>query len=321
MPDDMQQSCGRAWPSISVVIPAYNAERFVLDALRSVIDQDWPTIEILLIDDGSTDKTVDLVKKETPQVTILQQANAGVAAARNTGLKAAKGEMICFLDADDGWFSGKLEAQVDYLEKHPEVGIVYHRWQVWDPEKNPRPEQPSHAQTSNEIDATLSGWIYPQLLLDCIVHTSTVMMRREVFEKIGFFDPTLEIGEDYDYWLRASRHFQFHKLARVYSYYRQSPDSLTRSPKSKNYGYDLIARAVAQWGRVSPDGSVVPGYALDQRLAELAYGFGYAHYHRGSMMKAKESFARVLRHQPGNWRALAYWMLAGLSSVRKKNST
>lgn len=109
---------------MSVIIPAYNAEQYVIEAIQSVLDQDYKPVEILLIDDGSQDETVDLVKYNAPQVKIIQQINAGAAAARNTGLRYANGELICFLDADDGWFPGKLTAQVNYLQQHPEVGLV-----------------------------------------------------------------------------------------------------------------------------------------------------------------------------------------------------
>jgi glycosyltransferase involved in cell wall biosynthesis len=112
-------------PSVSVIIPAYNAERFVLDAVHSVTAQDYPAIEVLLIDDGSRDRTVAIVEQSAPSVQVIRQPNAGAAAARNTGLRHATGEFICYLDADDGWFAGKLKAQVDYLSRHVNVGAVY----------------------------------------------------------------------------------------------------------------------------------------------------------------------------------------------------
>jgi glycosyltransferase involved in cell wall biosynthesis len=298
-------------PLVSVIMPAYNAERYVLEAVRSVLDQDYQPVEIVLIDDGSTDNTVELVRREAPQARIIQQANSGVAAARNTGLQGARGELLCFLDADDGWFPGKLRAQVDYLQRHPQVGLVFHRWGVWKPDEqgvyHPPTEWP--VPIASEIDPAQSGWIYPQLLLNCIVHTSTVMMRREVFEKIGFFETTLINGEDYHYWLRVSRKYEMHQLAGIYSFYRIVGGSLTNNaPKPKNYEYYVVKGAIDQWGLSSPHGASLPQALASQRLGKLAFDYGYQHFHGGSPTLARQAFWQTLRHQPWRWRALPYWL-------------
>jgi len=296
-------------PMVSVIIPAYNAARFILEALQSVDAQHYYPLEILLIDDGSTDETVDLVRRNQPNVRIISQANGGVSAARNTGLREATGEFICFLDADDCWFPGKLAAQTAYLAAHPSVGIVYHKWHVWKPDAAGAYHPPSavDAQGSPEgIDPEFSGWIYHRLLMDCVVHTSTIMMRRTVAREIGFFDTDLVTGEDYDYWLRASHHCEMHKLAATYSSYRSTPGGLTSMPPKKNNEYEVITRAIKRWGLASPDGNTVPKAAIEQRLANLAFGFGYTHYHRGSARIARNAFLSTLRHDPLRWKALAY---------------
>lgn len=300
-------------PLVSVIMPAYNAEKYVLEAIRSIFDQDYEPVEVLLVDDGSRDGTVERVRRETPQVQIIRQANAGVAAARNTGLRHARGELICFLDADDGWFPGKLMAQVDYLQQYPEVGLVFHRWWVWKPDETGAYIGPLGlpVPVPGEIDPVRSGWIYPQLLLDCIVHTSTVMMRRQVFEEIGFFDITLIVGEDYDYWLRVSRKYKIDKLTGVYSFYREAAGSLTKTPKSENYGYHIIKRAMDQWGLSAPDGSSGISQAVArQRLAKLAFNYGYGHYCCGSPHLARQAFAISLRHNPLNLKAVIFFLIS-----------
>lgn len=288
-------------------MPAYNAEKYVLEAIRSVLDQNYEPIEILLIDDDSNDGTADLVRREAPQVQIIQQPNKGAAAARNTGLRYARGELICFLDADDGWFPGKLAAQVDYLQRHPEVGLVFHHWLVWKPDESGEyiKLQRLPDPVLGEIDLSCSGWIYPQLLLDCIVHTSTVMMRRQVFLDTGFFDATLVNGEDYHYWLRVSRKYPVDKLTGIYSFYRDTVGSLTKIPKSENYGYRVVKEAIDQWGLSSPDGSSTLSKNLaDKRLAELAFDYGYGHLRYGSVKLAKMAFLKALQHEPLSWRAI-----------------
>lgn len=313
-------------PLVSVIIPAYNARAFVLDALASVEAQRVPAVqgvqgaqagfelEILLIDDGSTDGTADLVAAEMPRVRIIRQANAGVAAARNTGLLAAMGEFITFLDADDGWFPGKLRAQLDYLAAHPEVGLVWHRWLVWRPDDAGVFHWPEPPRDLGSPESLLSGWLYLPLLQDCVVHTSTAMIRRAVVAEVGLFDADLKIGEDYDYWLRIARRTRMHQLAPVYSFYRATPGSLTSRPRERNYEYEVIRRAVERWGLCDPGGQCLPRARMDARLGKLALDFAYQHLRPGgSAPLARAASWQALRHQP--WR-LKPWLYILASLLR-----
>lgn len=305
-------------PLVSVIIPAYNARTYVMDAINSVRTQDYSPMEILLIDDGSQDGTADLVHAAAPEVRIISQENAGVASARNTGLREAMGEYLCFLDADDGWFQGKLKAQADYLFEHPEVGLVYHRWLVWKPDQDGVYRMPAISSThqdAGQIDSTRSGWIYPQLLLDCIVHTSTVMIRREITKKVGDFDTKLISGQDYDYWLRVSRLTEIHQLVNVYSFYRTVLGSLSTRMKKVNYEYLIVQRALHAWGAVSPDGRNLDKRTLAKRLAKISMDFGSAHFHYGSADIAWHSFLRVLKHDPLCWRAMLYLLAARVKAI------
>ena len=263
-------------------------------------------------------KPFNLVRRNQPHVRIISQANGGVSAARNTGLREATGEFICFLDADDGWFPAKLAAQTAYLAAHPSVGIVYHEWHVWKPDAAGAYHPPPAVNlggSPGSIDPEFSGWIYHRLLMDCVVHTSTVMMRRTVARAVGFFDTDLVTGEDYDYWLRASHHCEMHKLAATFSFYRSTPGGLTSMPPRKNNEYVVISRAIKRWGLASPDGSIIPKTAIEQRLANLAFGFGYTHYHRGSARIARDAFLSALHHDPLRWKALAYLAAATARSL------
>lgn len=306
-------------PKVSLIIPAYNAEKYVLDAIRSIDAQRYSPLEILLVDDGSTDGTVGLVKHAAPHVKVVQQANAGAAAARNTGLKVASGELVTFLDADDGWFPGKLAAQVDYLMRHPEVNVVFHKWLVWQPNENGQfatPVQPEE-KNANEIDPDKSGWLYTRLLFDCIVHTSSVMLRRKVIDQIGYFKTDLVIGEDYDYWLRVSRLFEMHKLDKTYSYYRETPGSLTKRPYPENNEYRVLMNAINTWGLAEVNGLSIQPEKIAGRLHQMMFDFGYGHYHRGVPSVARSAFAQALKHSPVNWRTWAYLFLASLKAMRQ----
>ena len=123
----------------------------------------------------------------------------------------------------------------------------------------------------DRIDTENSGWIYSRLLLECIVHTSTVMMRREVVNEIGFFESSLVTGEDYDYWLRVSRKYQIHQLNDTYSFYRKFAGSLTSATKNQNYEYDVLQRIRSKWGLFAPDGLNLSEAVIKKRLAKLAF--------------------------------------------------
>lgn len=302
-------------PLVSVIIPAFNASAHIGRALDSVVAQDYSPIEILVVDDGSTDCTAAIVKNNVPKARLISQENAGVAAARNTGLAQATGDLICFLDADDGWFPGKMRAQVDYLCRHPEVGLVYHDWIVWSPD-NVWEEPPKDALVTAglpEVDQERSGFIYPQLLLSCIIHTSTVMLRRHVVDEVGFFDITLKSGEDYDYWLRVSQEKEIHKLARTYSYYRFVAGSLSTTPGQVNYEYEVVVRALKKWGVPAQPGKYLSSSEVHHHLAVLAFEFGYTQYHRGSTVLAASAFRRAVQHRPFFVRA---WIYRAASLIR-----
>ncbi len=111
-------------PLVSVIVPVYNGERYLTKTIQSVLTQDYQPIEIIVVDDGSTDRTAEIVRAQ-PNIHYIYQNNRGVSAARNTGIAAAQGEFLAFLDADDMWVPQKLSVQVSYLTQHPDVGFVY----------------------------------------------------------------------------------------------------------------------------------------------------------------------------------------------------
>lgn len=293
---------------ISVVIPCFNAEKYIAAAVSSVFAQDWPDLEILVVDDGSSDRSAELVRDIFPDVKLIQQANQGVAAARNNGITQAQGDWIAFLDADDIWLPGKLHAQWKMLSAAPAVRMSYTAWQVWasiDPV--PQPEYlAALLSQSGDIDrwSGPSGWIYSQLLLDCEVWTSTVLAHRSVFAEVGLFDPTLRIGEDYDLWLRASQVTQISRVARPYALYRMHPASITKSVPEINHRNLVVGRALARWGYGSPDGSMARKVDVDRALAKSWSDFGCAHLAVGNVGRARLAGLMALH---ADWRLASGW--------------
>lgn len=174
-------------PLVSVIIPVYNGARHLRAALESVFAQTYRPIEVIVVDDGSVDDSGDIAQS-FPEVRYSKQANQGVAAARNNGIAAARGEFYAFLDQDDLWKPEKLKLQIDYLQSHPEIGYTLTQQQFF-----------------LEPGAALPPWFRKDLL--AVVHTGwvlgTLVVRRTVFEKIGNFATGYSAANDSDWFFRA----------------------------------------------------------------------------------------------------------------------
>lgn len=174
-------------PLVSVIIPAYNCERFLPEAVQSVLDQKYSPVEIVIVDDGSTDGTANVAGSFAETVRYLHQANQGPAAARNRGIEHAQGSLIAFADADDLWPANKLEQQLPYLIRDPRIDIVLGRIQ------QVQLSETNNGQTqSQEIGETAFS-----------VNLGSAIIRKSVFERVGLFDETMRYSEDVDWFMRA----------------------------------------------------------------------------------------------------------------------
>lgn len=178
---------------VSVVIPTHNRAHLLARALDSVLAQTLPALEIIVVDDGSTDDTRGLVAERYPQCIYLKQPQTGVSAARNAGIQAASGDWIAFLDSDDAWLPGKLEAQRDCLAAHPGVRLC-HCEEIWIRQGRRVNPMRKHAKAG--------GWIYQRCLPLCVISPSAALLHRNLLEDVGGFDESLPACEDYDLWLR-----------------------------------------------------------------------------------------------------------------------
>lgn len=180
---------------ISLIIPTYNRCSLLKRALNSVFEQSRKPDEIIVVDDGSTDNTLDMLNNEFPQVTTIRQINKGVSAARNSGIQQAKGDWIAFLDSDDTWLAEKLAAQVRVLQQAPDFKVC-HTEEIWI--RNGVRVNAMHKHKK------AGGWIFKQCLPLCVMSPSSIMIDRSVFDDVGLFDESLPACEDYDLWLRIS---------------------------------------------------------------------------------------------------------------------
>jgi glycosyltransferase involved in cell wall biosynthesis len=185
---------------ITVVIPTYNRCDFLKAAIDSVLSQTFQDFELIVVDDGSTDNTIDLIRSYGDSLVYLKHDNQGPSAARNRGIEASRGDLVAFLDSDDRWHPEKLHIQVEAMEEEPRY-LISHTGEIWYRNEELLRQKKKHEK--------LPGYIFERSLSMCMVSMSTVIARRELFDLIGYFDERLPCCEDYDLWLRASLRYPF----------------------------------------------------------------------------------------------------------------
>jgi glycosyltransferase involved in cell wall biosynthesis len=205
-------------PVISIVIPAYNAERTILETIASVRQQTFTDFELIVINDGSIDNTLDLLKTiEDDRLKVFSYNNGGVATARNRGICRSTGEFIAFLDADDLWTDDKLELQLAALKEHPNAGLAY-SWTY---------NMSEEGELLYPIEPTFSGAVYADLLLwNFLSNGSNPLIRRQAIESVGEFRPPSTTA-DWDYWLRIAANWNFVLVSKHHVFYRHSSKSMS----------------------------------------------------------------------------------------------
>lgn len=193
-------------PKVSVVIPAYNCERFISTAIESVLGQTYGDYEIIVVNDGSTDKTDEVLSRYASKIKKIYQPNKGPAEARNTGIANSEGGYIAFLDQDDAWLPEKLRMQVEVMEKNNKLGLVYTDTYVLKDKEFGNAD--CLCRRSFQTRQPHRGSVIEYLFLDNFIATSSVMVRKECFSEIGMFDPSVVPSEDYDRWLRIAADYE-----------------------------------------------------------------------------------------------------------------
>ena len=180
--------------NVSVVVPTFNRVDFVLKAIKSVSNQTFQPLEIILVDNNSEDNTLEMVAKYFKAVKIIFQKKQGVSASRNFGIREASGNWVAFLDSDDQWHKRKLEEQVKSITKDTLFSELSHTDEIWYRNKV--------FLNQREIHKKRGGFIFEHCLPLCCISPSSVLVKKKVFDDIGFFDESLDVCEDYDFWLR-----------------------------------------------------------------------------------------------------------------------
>ena len=197
-------------PLVSVVIPAYNMERFICDAVDSALSQTYKNIEVIVIDDGSKDRTKEILKKYAPNIRYIFKENAGLSAARNTGIKYAKGEYVAFLDADDRWLSQKIEKQIKAFNESDSIGLISCGVRMINESGDILA-----VDKKEEIYSNKNKFIEKLYLSNFVSGGSQAVVKRSCFEKVGFFDENIQSSEDWDMWLRIAEQFDIRFVKEV----------------------------------------------------------------------------------------------------------
>lgn len=212
-------------PSISVIIPAYNAERTIITTIESVLSQTYSDFELIVINDGSTDNTLNLINEiKDRRLKVHSFQNAGLPTARNRGIKLATGGFISFIDADDLWTPDKLEKQLEALQSRPDAGVAY-SWTVLIDESG------KFLSATDRIHFDRN--VYNHLLVkNFITSGSNVLIRTEAIKTVGLFDPALNSAADWDYWIRLARKCDFALVPRYQILYRVWSKSMSHDIES-----------------------------------------------------------------------------------------
>lgn len=214
-------------PLISVIMPVFNGEDFLEEAIDNIRKQWYQPLEIIIVDDGSEDETATVAAQFEKEVRYVYQSNKGPAAARNTALKIAMGELVAFLDVDDLWAENRLTTQSDFLKAHPDVEIVQGLIQDLQAVKKTGDATVFKAVSDPYFSVNLGAALY----------------RKKVFDKVGFFDETLRYNEDTDWFIQAwDNHIKKAKLDEVALYYRKHDKNMTNVDHAQRSGFTWLLK-------------------------------------------------------------------------------
>jgi len=221
-------------PLISAVVTTYNRKKIVVEALKSVLTQKPNNYEVIVVDDGSTDGTVEYLKSLNLPITIVEGNHEGIASTRNRGIEKSSGTYISFLDSDDIWLPGILQAQLHYLERHPYIPLVYADQYI---ESSGKKIAKTRFQSVNLAHEKKSKFCLPGFVQFVPIHISSVMVKKSIFSEVGYFDRRLKIHDDTEMWNRISEKYELGYINEPLSVRRCSRDSNRITSDSNRISY------------------------------------------------------------------------------------
>jgi len=274
-------------PTISVVIPTYNRAALLKEALESVFAQTYTDYEVIIIDDGSTDSTEEVISAlltEHPQLRYIKQANVGVSAARNHGIFEARGEWIAFLDSDDLWFPDKLEKQMAFLAEHPSAGAVccpFYQYQDGQAKK----DEDGNVLCRPWALRTTSVLSFELFATEEWVITPSVLVQKAVLHRAGLFECVLKVDEDYALWTKIARYTEFWFFNEVLGYCRHHETNVTNDDEVVDF-YNLLSKRLQ-----------MVLWSSEPHIAELyKKRIGKYYCNRAATYRAKQDYKRVAHY-------------------------
>lgn len=292
--------------SVSAVIATYNGTRYLVEAVESALRQTYPLLEIIVVDDGSSQDIRSLVAPFEPLVRYVRRENGGPAAARNHGIRMARGDLIALLDDDDLWRPSKTADQVAIMEEHPDCALVYGYPELIDDAGERITNEPP-----NEFP---SGQVYLQFLTTNRINSpSGTLIRREVFEQVGYFDEHRDCVscEDYDLWLRIANCHEVRFSPGILFSYRVRDSGISRNLdrhlKANFYVFNkLICQHIKEARLSDREFCRAFNFNLHQTLKRFAYGYYFTLANRE---KAKSLMLEALQKRPCTPRDLLYFLI------------
>ncbi|MEO6457025.1 MAG: glycosyltransferase [Chloroflexia bacterium] len=281
-------------PLVSVIIPAFNSREWLAQAIDSALSQTYPNIEIVVVNDGSTDlRTREIAHRYIPRITYIERENGGVAAARNTGVAASTGELIALLDQDDVWLRHKLEVEVRAWLARPHVSLVHSSYHILDGQKPSTSAQRSRKQLLKLREREYLP--LPGLLIDVPICSATTLFPRNILDEVGMFDPALNGTDDWDLWLRmAARGYTFYCVGEPLAEYRMHASNSSHNidlmvggvmrTLDKFYALPSVPRSALRWQKRAY-------FKRHTWAASLYYG-------AGSLVNAQKHLQTAARYLP-----------------------
>jgi len=301
-------------PKVSVVMPVYNCEDLIAPTVRSVLAQTEKDFELVVMDDGSTDGTLNVLRRlarEDRRIQLHTQPNSGLPAiARNAALSHASGQYICFLDGDDLYHPDKLKRQLSVFEQYPDVSLVFHEVKLF--ASDPQEEGETYYARRTDFLQRAKDYLRPvgETTYLChldfynfmsieinVLHTSSVLFRRTLLDKEKVWFPEIELGEDTDLWFRLAKGRRLAYIDEALSYYRQRPGSMSTVEERAARMMVIVMSENLKRGMDVFSAEEVKKYR--SKIADDYFSLGYLYFQKGKYAQARSAYRRCLAMKPG----------------------
>ena len=294
-------------PTVSVVIPAYNCAGYLAETVESVCGQTYRDLEVVIVDDGSTDETWRVIERlaaSRSKIRPVRAEHGGTPVTINRGIHAARGEWIAILGSDDIWLPQMLERCMDFLSEHPELSIVYTPMSVV--RLDTGEVMKGHSKKCH------AGWLTQKLFQTIFVHDSAVVFHRRVVEDCGGLDESISVGSGHEFWLRVSTKYEFGLIDEPLAIRRWSESSLTRSNRS--LGRRLKARMLDRFYFEGGGKEILPRDVAMRGLSRAHYRVGKILLAEGAARLAAEHLGKCIRYRRRYLKAYPFYLAARLVS-------